>query len=40
MGPVQLKETSARVKAMKKMPITPPNLEAFWSILFTQLLAA
>ena len=38
MGPVQLNETSARVRAMKKMPIMPPNLEAFWSMLFTQLL--
>jgi hypothetical protein len=38
MGPVQLKETSARVRAMKKMPMSPPNFEAFWSMLFTQLL--
>ena len=38
MGPVQLKDTSARVRAMKKMPIMPPNLEAFSSMLFTQLL--
>ena len=37
MGPVQLKDTSARVSAMKKMPISPPAWLAFWSIRFTQL---
>ena len=36
MGPVQLKDTSARVSAMKKMPIIPPNRDAFWSMRFTQ----
>ncbi len=36
IGPVQLNDTNARVKAMKKMPNTPPR-SVLASILFTQL---
>ena len=36
MGPVQEKETSARVKAMKKMLTSPVALSAFWSIFVVQ----
>ena len=36
MGPVQEKETSASVKAMKKMLTSPVALSAFWSIFVVQ----
>ena len=36
IGPVQLKDTNARVNAMKKMPTKPPLFEAS-SALFVQL---